>query len=267
MLSNVFVKSLWDQKRSLAWWCLGIGTLIIITMLFYPAMREMPELNEILAADENPIMKVFAGDITDFTSPEGFVNSQLLLFIVPLLYIGFAVGIGSGSIAGEEEKGTLDFLLAHPLTRETAIVQKFIAMNFTVAFIGVFAWVSLVIGAAIVDMEIGYSRLAAATFSGVLLGITYGGIAFFFGAAFGKRNSSIGVAAALGIGGYLLNALGPMVGWLKPFTKISPFYYYSSSDPLTNGLDWSHMAVLLVVILLLGGMAILSFKRRDLAVG
>jgi ABC-2 type transport system permease protein len=267
MLRNVFVKSLWDQKRSLVWWCLGIGLMIIITMLFYPSIREMTELNEIFATDENPLMKVFVGDITDITSPEGFVNSQLLIFMVPLLYLVFAIGIGSGSIAGEEEKGTLDFLLAHPLTRESVIVQKFLAMNFAVAWIGVFAWASLVIGAAIVDMEIGYSRLAAATFSGVLLGITYGGIAFLFGAAFGKRSLSIGITGALGIGGYLLNVLGPIVGWLEPFTKISPFYYYSSSDPLANGLDWSHMAVLLVVILLMGGMAILSFRRRDLAVG
>jgi len=135
MLRNVFVKSLWDQKRSLVWWCLGIGLMIIITMLFYPSIREMTELNEIFATDENPLMKVFVGGITDFTSPEGFVNSQLLIFMVPLLFVVFAIGIGSGSIAGEEEKGTLDFLLAHPLTRESVIVQKFLAMNFAVAWI------------------------------------------------------------------------------------------------------------------------------------
>ena len=106
-------------------------------MLFYPSIREMTELNEIFATDENPLMKVFVGGITDFTSPEGFVNSQLLIFMVPLLFVVFAIGIGSGSIAGEEEKGTLDFLLAHPLTRESVIVQKFLAMNFAVAWIGV----------------------------------------------------------------------------------------------------------------------------------
>jgi len=230
-------------------------------------MREMTELNEMFATDENPLMKVFVGNITDFTSPEGFINSQLLIFIVPLLYIVFAIGIGSGSIAGEEENGTLDFLLAHPLTRESVVVQKFLAMIIAAISIGIFGWVSLIIGDAIVDMEIGYSRLAAATFGGVLLGITYGGIAFFLGAALGKRSFSIGMAGALGIGGYLLNSLGPMVGWLEPFRKISPFYYYSNSDPLINGLDWSHMVVLLVVILLEGGVAVLTFRRRDLAVG
>ena len=267
MLKNILMKSLWDQRRSMAWWCLGLGLMIVITMLFYPTMKEMTELNEMLATDENPLMKLFAGDTTDFTSPEGFINSQLLIFIVPLLYIVFAIGVGSGSIAGEEERGTLDFLLAHPLTRESVVVQKFLAMILTGTLMGVFGWGSLLVGVVIVDMEIGYTRLAAATFSGILLGITYGGIAFFLGAALGKRNISIGIAGSLGITGYLLNALGPMVEWLEPFTRISPFYYYSSSDPLTNGMDWSHIIVPVVVILLMAGMSVLAFRRRDLAVG
>ena len=267
MLKNILMKSLWDQRRSMAWWCFGLGLMIVITMLFYPTMKEMTELNEMLATDENPLMKLFAGDTTDFTSPEGFINSQLLIFIVPLLYIVFAIGVGSGSIAGEEERGTLDFLLAHPLTRESVVVQKFLAMILVSTLVGIFGWGSLVVGVAIVDMEISYTRLAAATFSGILLGVTYGGIAFFFGAALGKRNISVGIAASLGIAGYLLNALGPMVGWLERFTRISPFYYYSSSEPLTNGMDWSHAIAPVVVILLMIGMSVIAFRRRDLAVG
>ena len=174
MLKNILMKSLWDQRRSMAWWCFGLGLMIVITMLFYPTMKEMTELNEMFATDENPLMKLFAGNTTDFTSPEGFINSQLLIFIVPLLYIVFAIGVGSGSIAGEEERGTLDFLLAHPLTRESVVVQKFLAMILVSTLVGIFGWGSLVVGVAIVDMEISYTRLAAATFSGILLGVTYG---------------------------------------------------------------------------------------------
>ena len=53
---------------------------------------------------------------------------------------------------------------------------------------------------------------------------------------------------------------------LEPYRKVSPFYYYSGADPLSNGLDPGHVAVLVGITMVLLAMGVFAFRRRDLAV-
>ena len=140
MLNNVFLKTLWDQRRSLMWWGIGMTVISLITMLFFPSLSDAPELNELLG-DEKSLMRAFVGDITDLTSPEGFLNSQLFFMLIPLLFLGFAITQGSGAIAGEEEKGTLDLLMSSPVTRRHVLVHKWAAMLTTILVLAVATWV------------------------------------------------------------------------------------------------------------------------------
>jgi len=265
MLRNVFLKSLWEQRKSLLWWTLGLAALTLITILFYPSFSDAPEFNDLLG-DEDSFVRAFVGDISDLTSPEGFLNSQLYFLMVPLLFLVFAIARGSGAIAGEEERGTLDLLLSNPLTRSQVLLHKFAAMLVAILALAFILWLSAVIGAIAVDMDISFMRMAEVTLSAALLGILFGAVALALGSATGKRGMSIGVASAVGVSAYLLNALAPVVGALEPFSKLSPFYYYSNSDPLTNGLDPLHAAVLVALTAVLLVVALFTFERRDLAV-
>ena len=127
MLRNVFLKSLRDQRRSLMFWAIGVAALSIVTVLFYPIVKDVPEVSK-LFEDSETLARVFAGGFTDLTSPEGYLNSQLYSLLVPILFLIFTIGQGSGAIAGEEEKGTLDILLSNPTTRLQVLIQKFAAM-------------------------------------------------------------------------------------------------------------------------------------------
>ena len=53
----------------------------------------------------------------DLASPAGYLNSQIYALLAPLLLLIFSIGGGAGAVAGEEERGTLDLLLAHPVRR------------------------------------------------------------------------------------------------------------------------------------------------------
>ena len=99
-----------------------------------------------------------------------------------------------------------------------------------------------------------------------MLGLTFGALALALGCATGNRGLSIGVASALGVVAYFLNALVPLVEVLEPSRKLSPFYYYIGADPLTNGLNLGHVAVLIGLAVVLLAVAIITFNRRDLAV-
>jgi ABC-2 type transport system permease protein len=264
MLSNVFAKSLRDHRKALIWWAIGIVALALLQVVFYPSIGKAEEMAKLF--EENRFFKVFAGDIPDITSPEGYLNSQLFFMMIPILFMIFAITLGSGAIAGEEERGTLDLLLSNPLPRWRVVLEKSATMVVATLLLGLAFWIGLSLGALGVRMEISYLHMAEATFSGVLLGLVYGAIALAAGCLWGKRGLSVGVATALGVAGYFLNALAPLVEGLKTWRRLSPFYFYIGADPLLNGLKGSHVAVLLSLIVLFIGISLLAFQRRDIGV-
>ena len=265
MLRNVFLKSLRDQRGSLAWWVIGLAGVTLLTVLFYPSLGSSPELNELLG-DENSLMRAFVGDIADLTSPEGFLNSQLYFLLTPVLLLVFAVAFGSGAIAGEEEKGTLDLLFSHPVRRSVVVLHKLGAMLVSVLVLAFVVWLTVVAGALAVGMDIGADRVAAATLSAALLGSFFGALALAIGAATGRRGASLGISGAGAVLAYLVNALGPVADILEPARFVTPFYYYIGADPLSNGLDLAHAAVLVAATALMSLVAVVSFERRDIAV-
>ncbi len=264
MLTSVLLKTVRDLRRPLTWWVIGILALIAVTVLFYPSISDAPEFDDLAEQMPEALLRAFAGGVADFTSPVGFLNSQLFILMVPLLFLVYALNVGSGVIAGEEEKGTLDLLLANPVKRWRVVAEKFIAMTVGITVLGLALWLGTAVSARAVGMDISVVRVAEASLSATLLGLAFGSIALAVGCAFGKRAMSIWVTAALGIAAYFINAMGPIVAGLEE--KLSPFYYYLGSDPLTNGLDLLHVGVLIGMSLVALAAALITFERRDLAI-
>jgi ABC-2 type transport system permease protein len=225
----------------------------------------VPDFSKVFE-DSEVLTRVFAGGFTDLTSPEGYLNSQLYSLLVPILFLIFTIGRGSGAIAGEEERGTLDILLSNPTMRVQVLIQKFAAIVVATSVLAFVLWLSVVIGGVLVDMNLSLWRTAQVTLSAVLLGVVFGALALMLDSAFGKRSLSTGIAGALAIATYFMYAFAPLVEGLEPVEKVFPYYYYIGADPLTNGLNLAHAAVLIGITAALLAAAIVTFERRDLAV-
>ena len=87
------------------------------------------------------------------------------------------VGFGGGTIAKEEERGTLDLLLSTPLPRWLVVTHKFAAMTVIIVVAALALWVGLAVGAAIVGVDVSLWRMLQASISGVLLGLAFGALA------------------------------------------------------------------------------------------
>lgn len=266
MLRSVFYKTLRDQYRPILWWGSSLIALALMVTLFYPSIQEMPGFNALIESAPEALMRAFIGDVTDITGPEGYLNSQLFFLLVPLLLLVYAIGFGASAVAGEEEQGTLDLLLANPLPRWRVVIDKFYAMVVTTFALALCFWLGLVSGALAVEMGIGVGRMAAATLGAWLLALVFGTLALALGCATGKRGLSAGVAGSVAVAAYFLNALAPLAAELMPYRKLSPFYLYIGNDPLSNGLDWGRVGVLVGLTTVWLIVARVIFDRRDLGV-
>ena len=184
--------------------------------------------------------------------------------MVPLLLIVAAIGVGARALAGEEEKGTLDLLLAQPVSRRRVALEKLAALGAEIATLGAVLWVALWIGTAAAGMHLAPTRLLAAVSTAVLLALGYGAIATLTGAATGRRAPAIGLPGALAAAAYLLNGLAPLVPGLGSIRAASPWYHYTAGDPLRHGLA-ANSALLVALVVVVVALVPLVFDQRDLA--
>ena len=267
MLNSIFGKTLLDQRKALIWW--SVGTILYLLMLgaFYPSIADLEEqLNELIGAYPEALMAMFGSAGGDLFSPAGFLQSQAFGWLVPLVFAIFAAAMGARAIAGEEEANTIDLLLATPTPRWRVVVEKFGAMAVSLGVLGVALLVGLAI-CRLFQIDIAFGNMVAVTLSAVLLGLFFGSVALAASATSGRRGLSLGVMAGLAVATYLLYSLGGLVESLDQWLWLSPFYYYDRNQPLVKGLDLGHAAVLLGAAVAALGVAVVTFRRRDVAVG
>ncbi len=268
MLRSVFAKSLRDRRRSFVWWVVGMfGYLLLLSSAWPTLQQQRQELSRLLENYPESLLAVFGiGRGDDLFTPAGFLDAQIYGWLVPLVFLIVGIGFGSAAIAGEEERKTMDLLLANPLTRSSVVVHKLLAMAVLLAGLGLVLFGATWAGAALVGMDIGLDRLAAGATSGTLLGWVFGALALAIGCATGRRGLALGVAAGLGVVAFLANSLWEIMGELEPARRASPFYYYASGEPLVNGLNWWHAGVLAGLAILFGVLGVFAFRGRDVSV-
>lgn len=266
MLRNTFLKTLRDRQGSLLSWTLGLVGLTVITVGFWPTFEQSGEELNRLLEDLPPELRNLAGGDLDLSSPAGYLSGRVFSFLGPILFLVFAIGFGARTLAGEEQAGTLELVLARPVHRWRVVAEKFGAMTVATVILGLVLWVSLAIGAPSVGLDIEAGALAGATLMMVLLGLLFGALALFIGSLTGKRGLTVGIATTVAVGTYLLDLYASVSEAVEPFRGLSPFHYYDAALPLRNGVDPLHAAFLAVVTVFLGGFSLVAFERRDVGV-
>ncbi len=264
MRRSVFGKWLWDQRRNIAAWAFAIAAVGTVYAAFFPSMSN-PDMAAAMEAFPPQLMAALG--MTDITSAAGYLGSTTYGILGPVLSIIFATGMGARAVAGEEEAGRLDLLLAHPVQRWSVVVQRSATMLFALVVAGLALFVAMlaISGPAQLD-EISPAHFAAATGQLMLMAFLFGMLALAVGAATGSQGLALGVVAVFAIGSYFANTLAPTVDGLEWLQKLSPFYYYSGGVPLTNGFQAADSAVLAGASLVAGAIAVIGLTRRDVAV-
>jgi ABC-2 type transport system permease protein len=264
MLRSVFGKTLRDQRRWLAGWTVAIAAIGVLYVAFWPLM-EGPAMTSALEAFPPELLDALG--YSDITTAAGYVGSTTFGLLGPALIIIFAAATGGSAVAGEEESGRLDLLLAHPVSRWSVLLQRFAALVVAMLIACTALAVALVViaGPAQLD-DIGAANLVAASLHLALFGIFFGALALGVGAASGRRSLAWTAVAAVGIGGFLANNLAPMVDEIAWLRDVSPFHFYSGGSPIRNGIQFIDAAVLILASAIFVGVGGALFDRRDLAV-
>ena len=266
MAAELFRRGLVDHRRALIGWCVGIVGYVALIASIFPSIEGSPELNDLIESYPDVLKSLFGITGTgNIASGAGFLDAELFSFMLPLLILVLAISSGARTLAGEEDAGRLELVLAYPVRRRSAVVAKGLAMALEVLLACVAATVAILVFDVIVGLDLSLGHVAGAFASLVALGLFYGWLSLAVGAAYPSRALALGIAAGAAAASYLVGGLHDLAGWLDPFRFLSPFWLVGQS-PLQGGTDRVGVLVVLAAAIVALALGAVLVERRDLEV-
>lgn len=259
-VSSVFAKALSERTILVASvGGYGAALTIAICLMFHGLQETLTNMSR----DLPDSLKAMIGT-SDMGTPTGWINGELLSLLTPLAVIGVAVTVGCAAIAGEEKRHTLGLLLAAPVSRRRVVRAKSAALICIIVAIAVLLGLGLLAGSALAGLHLAVADVAAAMAHLALLGIFFGSLAVAVGSAT-SHTVAVRATSAVALLAYLMQAFLPLSKSLRGVAVLSPWHYYSAGDPLSNGADPLHLAILVAlsaVALVAAGVLV---EHRDVA--
>lgn len=214
----------------------------------------------------------FPKQFADFAGGDVFSLSGAigLGFVHPIsvaLVSVFAVGFAASAIAGERQRGTLEVLLARPVSRvDTYLTLLAAALSF-VAVVVAAQVLGSYIGALVFGVagEVSVANLVLLWLNGVLLYGAFASIGLAASVSFDRVGPALGVTLGVVVISYFMQVLGTLWPDAKVLQPYSLFQYLHAKDLLTNAGHPLDFVVLAAVLLLGVAWSVFEFPRRDLA--
>jgi beta-exotoxin I transport system permease protein len=263
MTRGVLVRAFRELQRSAVGWAIAVVGVTLLYAAFYPSIRDSAaQLSDYMDKLPEAVKSVIGAD---YTTPAGYLRSELFSSLGIILFLIFAIGAGSRAIAGEEERRTLDLVLSTPVRRRTLITDKALAIVVTTFALAGVLFVTTLAAGPLFDLSVPVPRLVGACVMLALLAISFGATALAISTASGRRSLGNAVAGAIAVISLVLNALAAQVSALDPIRPLSPFRWYLDPDPLTTPLQPVNVLVLVGIAVVAFLLALFAFDRRDLA--
>ncbi|MGD2100743.1 MAG: ABC transporter permease subunit [Acidimicrobiia bacterium] len=177
---------------------------------------------------------------------------------------GLAISIGAYAIAGEERDGTFGLLLGNPVSRRGVLISKTASLVLLMALASLILWGFALVVPEWLNVDMSGIDVPAVVIALFFNALVYGFLAMAVATWTGNRSLGSGVAVAVMLIGYLGASILTLTESLADWARLSPWYYFSGSDPVVNGTDWGHTAVMAGMIVVFFGVAFVGVYRRDL---
>ena len=260
---TVLRKHLADNRRGFLGWAVAITAVAAMYSAFWPVFGNNENLAKAIDAFPPSVKDAF--HMQDYSTAAGYFGSSVFGLLVPILVAVFAIAAGVNAIASDEQAGTLDLILAHPVSRTRLMLARYTAIVAALALVGavlLLAVLALRVPAKFTALPI--ENLAAICFQLTLFGICFTSIAFGIGAFTGRRVIALGASAYIAVVAYLCDSFLPQISGLRWIQTFSPFNWYLGGEPLNNGIQWGHTALLIAVSAAFVSTGIWRFHDRDI---
>lgn len=262
---TIFRHSLARNLGTILGWGLSLAVLGGYLVLFYDTLAEQQaQLDQLLSQYPPELMAMFGG-MQDMFTPHGYINVEFFSYM-PLILGIYIILSGSGLLVGDEESGTLDLVLAHPVSRTAVFWGRMLSFTATVLAILLITWLGFVIAVPGTLLNISPAEMALPFLSLFALLALFGGLALLLSLLLPARRIASMTAGLLLVASFFITTLARLDENLVNLAKLSPLNYYQGGLALQE-MEWDWIAGLLGAAVVFTLLAWWRFERRDIRVG
>jgi ABC-2 type transport system permease protein len=266
MKMNIFVKTCKEKYR---------GVLILSVFLFFLALYACVMFSslgdEMLSGfDEmfqNPAFKAFGKSVTSLSTLEGLLTVELYQWGMEILLAGFAIFFAAGFISGEVESKTIDVLLANPVSRTRILLEKYLALVVMLVLVNVALFIGVAGGAFYIGEALDIKWVVYAHIFSMPYLLVVGSYSTLLSVIFDDSRRTSYVGFGILMGSFIINSLSITSQKYAQINRITLFYYYDVGKILVlHEVNWGHTLFLCALAVLFLVIAVIWFKRKDIAV-
>jgi len=261
---RILVQTLrWNRIRLLAVSLAAFGWGLLIPTIyvgFSDALRQLMNSGAI------PRELLSFGSGNFFTVPGAMTLG--LQHPLAIAFVGiFAVGASAGAVAGERERGTLEVLLARPISRRVLYATLMTSAVILVGLIVAALLVGQIAGLAVQGLtdEVSLGWMPLVFVNGLLLWSAFAAFGLAASVSFDRLSPALGLTMAYVLVNYFLEILGSLwrdVAWSQQY---SLFHYFNPGKVLEGNASPFDFGLLILATAIPVIYALAIFPRRDLA--
>jgi ABC-2 type transport system permease protein len=233
---------------------------------------ELPVLFQFLSAGLKDLERLSGVPFKDVATPAGRVA---LAFIDPLVHLGvivWAISRGSDAVSGELERGTLEMLLAQPVSRLSIYTSKAVVAVVGLVLISIALWCGLAVGVKVIVVQsdqVWPAMYVPPTMNVFGLGFAMAGIAALVSSCDRYRGRTIGIMGAFYAVAVVLKVVARMAPGWEWVGYASIFWPFEPQRMVANHADaWPLLVEYNTPLITVGLLSYLAgaviFCRRDL---
>lgn len=264
MKGRLFWQTLrWQRARLLVVSLAAFGWGVLIPVMYAAFSDAVRQLGRSGAIPEE-LLNFGSGSF--FSVPGAMTLGFQHPFALAMLGV-FAAGSSATMVAGERARGTLEVLLARPISRTSFYITVLMALLVVVTIVLVALLGGMVAGAAMQDLssEIQADQLPLVVLNGFGMWAAFTTFGLAASVTFDRPGPAIGLSLAYLLVHYLMEVLGSLWSAAEFLQPYSLLHHFNPGAILSGEADPLDLVIVFGAAALPVVYALLVFPRRDLA--
>ena len=264
-MSWTLLRATFHQRRSaIFWYCFSLVLYAWMTLWFWGEMGTA--LAEMMDSYPTEVLALFGGNDVSFATAGGFLQVEFLglmwIIIISSALIQFAVK----AFAGEIGAGTMELVVAQPVSRATVAVTRVVALVGYVLLLNLATFLPLLLLGPTYGVDIGTDAFLTLFALGTLFSLAIGGVGMLLSSMFRDGGKPAAIASAVLFSFWLADMIANVSEAAEFVDPVNLVTYWQPGAVINGGSVetsawWVYSAV--AVVTLAG--AVVVFSRRDVA--
>ncbi len=256
------------SRGLLVGWGIGLAALSVMIGSMFDMIADTNAMYDMVDTYVEAMPEMAAMfNMDQMGTPIGWLDVQYFS-ILPLMLCLLVNGIGANMLARDEEDGTLDLILAHPISRTSLFWGRFFASTMVIVFLILISWGSLLLTMTWSNyFSIPAFDLLMPFVSLFCIIMFFMNISLLFAMIMPARSMASMLCGMFVGASFFITLLSEVIEELQRVSDFSPLAYLETTSAVSDGLSLNYFIMFVAINLILAIVSWRLFQSRDIRVG